>query len=464
MLFAFFPLQHSIEQNKFFQEFIQRCRSARMQGLPTALEKLVTKQDIHTIFDLIEKNLYSKIALMSQGSSLRFAKKDTGLARTFNVLRLPSGEYALVVETKSKLADHTSYSSHKQTLPIRAGTIKSGKPAWRIDGWFSEYFNLTCTFRNSAELESLMDEYKISMLINSPFVNKYMLGDRYTNNKGQPTISLYAPKALFNLKEFLSLYPQISCEQKDIFISDLLYGIKAFQEKGYVHQDIKLENLLVYYYNGFYRLKLNDFGLSSRYGDTSILPVGSPMQSSPEILYLNSVSSAFYFAMYQTPNVKNGLAYWVMSKNRSLYPARNSIKRKEFDTPHFANDMWSAGIAIFYLLYGQAATPKDWQFIQYNPLLKGLLHPERHQRVKIDEAIALHQSQTIENRKVEAMLALPFNQFIRDPEISALFETVSMPRPTYLPQQNAIRKSPSKTSFTASHTLHFDKTRTKGPW
>lgn len=454
MIHSTFPSQNLVYENKYFTEFIRRCHLSKRYPLPPGLAVLVKKADVHAIFDLIENDFNTKTLLfnMYPGTSYRFAKDTTGLSRTFNVIRSPSGEYALILETKSKLANHTQAHPDKQDLPVKSGTLKSGKPAWRIEGGYDEYFNLTIYLKKSSNYLDAIHEYQLPWLIDSPFVAKYLQSQLYLNEKGHLKISLYASKAPFNLSELLSTYPQLSYEQKDILISDLLKGIKAFHDLGYVHQDIKPENLLIYYVNGKFRLRLTDYGLSTHFDDKIILPLSSKGNASPEILYFHNTTTSSVFEFYQSPTVKKGIAFWLLNSMRALYPPLHWAKRRECSTPHYANDIWAAGIVIYHLLYGQEPTPNDLNAIQYHPLLKRMLHPDRNQRMTINEAINLHQYLSAENRKVEALLALPFNEFLQHPEISALLSDMqqalaySPPTPpvTYTLLRSALTQNPAR--------------------
>ncbi|HRE32610.1 MAG TPA: hypothetical protein PLD88_11600, partial [Candidatus Berkiella sp.] len=71
------------------------------------------------------------------GKAYYLDKAQSSLSRNLSVLRNNKGEYKLIVETKSKLAN-----GQKQKLPLVEGGYKKGKPAWRVDTEEEHYFSL----------------------------------------------------------------------------------------------------------------------------------------------------------------------------------------------------------------------------------------------------------------------------------------------------------------------------------
>ncbi|MBS0287236.1 MAG: protein kinase, partial [Proteobacteria bacterium] len=426
----FSPIPQPSVINRDFNDFIARLQQSKLEAPGEAFSKLVSplaRDQILNFFlirhdpstranlsseqyDKINKIL-AEIETLKPGEMLRLDKKETTLPRTLNILRGEDGEYKLIVETKSRLSDDT-----KQVLPKIAGTTKSGKPAWRIDGDEMEYFSLVASldydekeiqrqiargytreevlamFREE-DVGKLKVEVDISKETKGEQVQENILGKQYTN-KGKTKITVYSVKAKGSLELLTkhSVSSKLSDQQKDTLILELLQGIKVFHDKGYVHQDLKPGNILIYGddTNG-YHLKLTDFGLTRKHGDISEEGLSTSAYHSPETAYyyLSDTDSSKY-NYYNGPYSKATLANQLYHYNPQLFPADGS-KRAQVRTPDFANDMWAAGVIIFQIRYGRLPNINDMPLINQDPLLSKLLTPDRSQRFNIASALALQQ-------------------------------------------------------------------------
>lgn len=412
------PIPEAVSQPKNdFDAFLDRLESEKNRPMGEKLSKLVTKDALVKMMDYflvardpeVQSKMTShqvrlmqieldKIASLKPGESYRLDKKITGLPRTMNVLRGDDGEFKLIIETKSKLSNDT-----KQVLPHIGGTTKTGKPAWRVDGGEVEYFNLVAKVRDHRDVLELQQEVDLSKQMAGPEVQENVLGKQYSN-KGQTKISVYSVKADGSLEKVVTpeAAAALSEQQKNTLIMELLKGVQTFHEQGFAHQDLKPGNILVYGdQSQGYHLKLTDFGLTRKEGDPSEEALATSGYHSPEIAYFFSDPSSAQYAYYNNLYAQNTLAHQVFAANPQLYPSDGSA-RNNMRTPNLANDMWAVGVIAFEIRHGRKPTASDWVLIQQDPMLKGLLHGDRNQRLNINSALQLHQQQVNQHEQLLA--------------------------------------------------------------
>jgi len=406
--FRYVPQSQAVPPNADFTEFKDRLGLIKWHTPSAKLSTLLTQAARERIIDyfLVDtdpsvaahfsgtqqlniRREMANIAALKPGEAYRLDKKITGLPRTLNVLRGDDGQYMLIVETKSKLADDT-----KQTLPKIGGATKTGKPAWRIDAGEVEYFNLVAIVRDQRDIIELRQEVDLSKKMASPEVQQNVLGAKFTN-KGQEKISVYSVKADDSLETLVQngTTAAQSPDQQDMLILELLQGVKIFHDQGYAHQDLKPGNILVYGdAKKGYHLKLTDFGLVRKSG-TNEDALATAGYQSPEISYYHSHPSASQYKYYGSAFAAQTLAHIIFQYNPAIYPADGS-GRNAVRTPDISNDMWSLGIIAFEIRYGRQPNTADWPTIQADPLLKALLTYKAN-RIDINKAIDIHSEQMV---------------------------------------------------------------------
>jgi len=402
---SFISKSEYVKRNDPFQQFLDRIESTKHLS-NSRLSKLISREDflkicnyfaladnmeshqhqfgINTRSQNNHQNHIEKIRRLQPGESYRLPKEASGLARTLNILRSAGGEFKLLLETKSKLSN-----GKKQALPKVGGSFKSGKPAWRIDGNLTEYFDLVAEFEEDKQLNEIKSEVALSQELGSDTVNVNELGQVYEKH-GVKKVSVYSVKAEGSLEDLLSDKVTLTAEQKHIMIKDLLSAVKRFHDNGYVHQDIKPGNILfIKNKQNEYRLKITDYGLSRKQYDPCEQALASAGYHSPEIALIHANTKSEYYNYFSSKDAKNSLGAWhanVMQPIRGLAAA----------TPNKANDMWALGIVIYKILYGRAPLCSQRNSnIQNNPLLKGLLTANRKERINIDAAIEIHDQNII---------------------------------------------------------------------
>lgn len=353
--------------------FAACLHAAKNRTHSTALLKLISPSDLDKMYDyVLEDTQIKNIAALKPGGAYRYDKHNTQLPRTCNVLCSKKNEYKLILETKSKLANGA-----KQSLPVIAGSYKSGKPAWRIDQTTDiEYFNLVSTLKNLTELDDIKKEVKISQMFDSERINEYDMGVLF-NKKGAHKISLYSEKAKMSLADLLSSGIVLSTSQKNQLIEDLQQAVALFHQNNIAHQDIKPGNILVIEPTpGHYRLKLTDFGQSTSHRDLKESASATYGYQSPEIACYHASHQSSYYDYFNNYLAKNALGYQIYSKN-SAEMNRNRVQYKD---PHISNDLWAQGIVSYEILYGKKPSISDLPKIQAHPLLSRLLNTDRYQR------------------------------------------------------------------------------------
>ncbi len=409
-----YPEEDPVQAAKEFDEFLTRIESAKNRPMGEKLSKLVDRKDYIqlTNFMLVDRGgseglseeqiqarraELAKIARLKPGEAYR-VEKGENLPRTLTILRNQDGEFQLVVETKSKLAQRDLQGKlQKQSLPKIGGTTKSGKPAWRIDAGEVEMFNLVIKLNASdwtkkQELQAVHREIAISHMAGkeSEHINVNTAGTEY-KKEGQSKISVYSVKQPMTLHDLIYNSPgvNLSSTQMGILRADLLEAVQVLHAQGKVHQDLKPANILVYRdEDNQFRLKVTDFGLTDSIDKPIFSAVTTAVYQSPEIAYFHSVLSDRNFYHEDVPQslgnkfVPQGMPY-------------------EYGTPHQANDMYAVGIIFFEMQNRRLPRPQDLSSV--DDTTKRLLDPNRSSRITVDQAVN-EEKQRIQQQKIQAEL------------------------------------------------------------
>lgn len=350
---------------------------------------------------LIPQMVGEKIAQLIPGQCLRIPKEESGLARTINILCTHEGEFQLMVETKSKLADDRKRENQSH---VKEGTFKKGKPAMRIDSGEIEYFNLVTLNEPSdsdpeADLTALKNETHLSQTLGgkSDNITVYEFGSKISGKNGLK-MSVYSLKAeadlftlLFKPHRYSSPNKQFMLDwfkqknNKAALLLEIMHAIKQFHDAGYVHQDIKLENILVYYNpdDKSVHAKIADYGLTQKEGENkrALATVG---YESPEM-------SAYYL----DPSRKQ-TAYF-HGKDQSY--GRDIVRKNKIPSPiapdfrpSKANDVWALGILAYEIMFEKHPSIGYKDTIEQDPLLSKMLATDRDNRLNIDDAIGIAEN------------------------------------------------------------------------
>ena len=386
-----------VEREKFYE----RLDAAKLNTLNPELMKKLSPKEYQAIlaFFTDDQNtlLKGQLSQLEKGQSCRFAKEDTGLPRTINIFRNREGEYKLLVDTKRKLADGIK----DLNAPVVHG---AGKSSWRLDVQ-EEYLGVTTSVDpHDQKHGAYLDEIKIKSERTQAFGERSSaicatdIGVEF--DKGDTKkVTVYSRKAIGTLDTVLERLGD-NTGAKNKLISDLLHGVKAMHDLGYVHQDLKPENLLVYDDGqGGYTLKLTGFDGVKKQGDDRQYAAGAHKFQSPELAY-------YYTNAFDKDNANRdyGQKYYAQElgligrlaidspEGAEKYPQQAQL-REQYKLPNKGNDMWAVGMLVYYIQHGiLPETVSDIEQAKTCPLLKGLLDISRDDRIDIDSAISINQS------------------------------------------------------------------------
>ncbi|MDB6097212.1 MAG: hypothetical protein JWM09_1490 [Francisellaceae bacterium] len=404
-------------------------------------QKLLTKINYHDLnliisYFLTLPMLYNILKSIKINQGRRFAKEETLLKRTFNILCDHTNQYYFIIETKSKLANH-SKTPHVQR-ELFNGSIKKGKIAWRIDSNPpEEWANLVVSTKyiNETALEIAEKEAFFSNLLNSEYITALLLGSRYIkyilvsqNIILIKSLSLYSKLAENkNLSCFLTHNPNLRYAEKLKLAYNILKAIETLhlQSPPLVHQDIKTDNFLIYKENNGIQIKLTDFGLTRP-------ALGPEWEKAVALATLGYEPPHFHFHINAFP------CSYFSRQNKDYYQTHLSVgKLLSFDLnlmktsevsevlrPKKYNDIWACGIVLYQLfeehfldIFNPVLIGKITQFVtgvspnnQLYSLIWKMLRVNAHEQILLKEAIdiiilLLNQQK---NREVAELLNMDY--------------------------------------------------------
>lgn len=373
-------------------QFYKRLQVTRQDGYDLTFFDFVSRDTLRKQLDFMlarNKDIDRALMNLKAGGCYEIGKDTWGLERTMNVLKTAQGEYMLMLETKSKLCDHTVSQPSKSSIHKRSGYFKVGKPAWRIDGELLKYFHLIYEFEDPAKDQKVKTEVEASQIFgeNTLHVLAQQLGGLKTKN-GKQRRSMYAPAALGTLGETMSSIQCLGLEDRYSLIKGLLIGAQTFYDLGYCHGDIHTQNVLLMNSNGSFYLTLSDCGSCGK---------------------VNSISNAGGAYERMPPE---SIAYYenIVDKNRSTYKEYHKIDKAFYShniyqaekktivpqDPYICSqskEMWIIGTIAHSILYNALPSLLESEKVTSNPLLEGLLRLDPSERLTAEQALEVCEQQ-----------------------------------------------------------------------
>lgn len=391
------------------------------QEKPNCLGEFIYDQDLARIYEyILHENTQKHIRELlekhqKEGTLLRtYAKKSPqNLARSITLLQDLNHELILLLETQRTLADGRKIPAPPENNLLLGG-FKDGKICWRIDCYppekwinqlprvcselaIAQFQKEACASQMFAHSMAVARELK--HLRKENLFNYSLLGPIFQrSNSGllQAQCSLYSPMAEYSLFEALtSTSYDLAKKAENIIAFNLLDAINVLHSWGFIHQDIKPENILIYQQGEYFWAKLTDFG-ELHYTQQEknpeapeapeALATASAMYESPEIsLAYSDPAGIKYDYFHSKPSYGRSVAQGVKALPQTCL---------SFRKPHRANDIWGIGILLFILYirqYPNIEKPIKKEYLslvlEKNPLLAQMLAYPRRDRITINNII-----------------------------------------------------------------------------
>jgi serine/threonine protein kinase len=188
---------------------------------------------------------------------------------------------------------------------------------------------------------------------------------------------IYSTRLEGDLHSLIKSKVSLSDRQKRIIARELLLGLKDIHDKGYVHSDIKLENILYRYDEDTdeYHIQISDLGLTTKQSESHDLH-GTPCMFSPA-LFRGNLPLLRKFDI-RSPDIDEVLAIRCSSLARVYALNSEDNATYHYNTP--ADDLWATGITLYWLCFNDYPVPYQELFEQRSetyPWLKMLLTAPR---------------------------------------------------------------------------------------
>jgi len=385
-------------------DFLKRVNDAlirvRNEPLPEHISEQIEKIQLIQCYQYILSN---KVLLkqLVDGEGIRLDKRfHEDLPFTMNIVREPNDELALILESKRR--------GKKEV--IGQGGFGVVKNALRIDGPSFQDWDWANKSSVGGHVVEADKEIALSQSISRDSrgpLNVTLSGPLFMSLKSRKIKrSQYSRRAVGNLRNLLKgqIYPPLTQKDKERIEQDTLEALSLMHKQGKIHQDIKLENILIYRAkdssgNIYYYAKLADFGLSV---DTNfpndIRSTATSSYESPELLHSVCESTderrkAYFLGIYGAHHS------YALKRYEQLNMGSSLGEPTQYEHPDPKNDMWALGI-LLYELYNGGRVPQSEADINRSPrLIKGLLEIDREKRFDIDGA--LNVLRDIERDKID---------------------------------------------------------------
>ena len=430
---------------RLFQKLQPKIINPKIQALIKSLEVQLSIS-YNTLSDYyktrISKNEHEKILketisilknntdiqnFILETGKFRIKKEDFNkLPRTIQITTNKQNQLITFIEAKSKKADGKKLSEKEKKSQNPSGTFKTCKPSFiippidlknqaKIGDKKYTYVSLT------SNLDKIFNLHKITITSQKDYCDKETEASQQTDagvklihvfhyGKNQNKCTFYC-EAGIPLNKYLEdkeLYQALTPEHKNQIFYDIVNEIYTLHQNKIIHQDIKPENVIIYYdeSNNKYKAKLHDFGVCSTIRKNAVGSIGF---ESPEI-----VESNFMGKYYKQEQEKRKRNYCTIA----THLASKSRDKTEYTKPHEKNDMWSLGVIYLLLMHAPEKVKYVHQvdsslfginkideiFSMNDPWIGALLNPLRENRMSSAEAI-----QNIRPPETKTMINISIN-------------------------------------------------------
>ena len=388
--------------NKPLARFYVRLQKARKNDCSTRLLQQITQatrdaqldflnpvnSTNNSPFGLPKAEIHRRLNKLKPNECYRIPKRIWGLDRTMTVLRTPKGEYQLMLETKSKLPTHSVENPQKTDIYNRNGAFKEGQPTWRIDREEIKYFHLVQKSNSNKARAELENEVVLSQKLGktTKHILTYQLGLlRHRGEKQQRSIySLGGKGTVIEMHEAFKARDKLG---KYEMIHGLLQACQVFHDNGYCHRDLSSSNVILMNHKNEAYLAAADFGNARKTGSPENSRRTTYDYESPEISAWISKTvprDHEHYKYYHVRDTQDSLARAIFKK------LPDNIDLTHIQKVDPADDMWALGINVFRILHDNAKpTLQDFDKINADPLLKGLLAIKRSERINIGQALKI---------------------------------------------------------------------------
>ncbi len=371
-----------------FSAFERRLATAASpHQVPETIKHVVTLENLkeiyHFISEQINKNPH-QFESLPPGEAIRFEKTRGKLFRDCQLCRAKDGEYALYLQPDGYLKN----GRRSKGESLGSGSFKKVFKAYRID--LQQPFAVAAaTIKGS--LKSVQDEITQEINLTKNFDSRFVVlshkGKLFFHQSGnqdaQVQVTLFSPLAISNLGQYLNDHPDLSLKDRKKIFNDILKGVAHLHRQGYVHQDLKLENILMMQESdGKVRAKIIDFGFMQQHKGEG-KPTATQGCASPELLRHMLHNQSHFDYKFQTKDKKS--LTWLLHK----LPIYKQLSR-HVDKPHFKNDSWALGqLGLELYDLEDQIKPKNKDILeQSHPILYSLLRNRRQDRLTPIQALA----------------------------------------------------------------------------
>lgn len=351
------------------------------------------------------------------------------LPRTVEIHRVGDGKFNIYVAISQKLS-----TGKKEKKLSRIGTSKKVtrlillNPNMHDDelkllSAVTKVQKNTDTVQHELKIEKEVFGDNISVLIGTPYLSK----DKKKSSEYRQVIRTSEYAAFGDLRE---LEP-FSATRKDILSSDsnyrryldsedsiierlileILNCLIKIHDAGYVHNDIKMDNILVYYDPKDQKVhaRITDFGMTKKAGEY-FEPVASFCYASPQVIQKHikhETHLSHYFRSYLGKYPCYGHDLYMNSSLEEMKGDSLSGSCKD--------DMWALGVTIFKLITGEHPTKSNFEaelmprgiLSEHSELIRKLLAPTREERPTAAEALEIYTKalNALEQNRLDALRA-----------------------------------------------------------